>query len=243
MRQVEGLGLYHNAVDAEAVGSLGEVVKIPIGAGGPGLAIPFQETFTYDFQDFFHPFLAELINRLNLDGVSGMLDPDFLAGLKKIYAPGDYTALDTSPTGTAQDAVSVTVEPGGIDVSIGGPYATYNWELLYHIPVMIAVHLSSNQRFTEAQDWFHLVFDPTNTDTSVPTPQRYWKSFVFRGGVQISNINTLLELLSDPGPLGSAQQQAKADLITGYDAILANPFSPHLVAQTRPSAYQWYVVM
>ena len=36
------------------------------------------------------------------------------------------------------------------------------------------------QRFAEAQKWFHLVFDPTSTDTTVPPPERFWKSFVFR---------------------------------------------------------------
>ena len=137
-------------------------------------------SFDYDFQDFFHPFIANLINQLNQTSVSGMLDPDFLAGLNLPYDPppagnpADYTPLDSG-------TVSVDLEPGVIDVSIGGPYANYNWELLYHIPVMVAVHLSNNQRFAEAQKWFHLVFDPTSTDTSVPPPQRFWKSFVFSG--------------------------------------------------------------
>ena len=103
---------------------------------------------------------------------------------------------------------------------------------------MIAVHLSNNQRFAEAQKWFHLVFDPTSTDTSVPPPERFWKSFVFRNDLPIQNINTLISLLSDP-----AQSQAKTNIITGYNAILANPFDPFVVARTRPSAYQWYVVM
>ena len=87
----------------------------------------------------------------------------------------DYTLLDAA-------TVSVALEDQDIDVSIGGPYANYNWELLYHIPVMVAVHLSNNQRFAEAQKWFHLVFDPTSTDTTVPPPERFWKSFVFRNG-------------------------------------------------------------
>lgn len=239
MRQVQGLGLYHNQGDIAALGTLGSG-KVNTGVGP---VIPYQETFTYDFQDFFHPFLADLINQLNLDGVPAMLDPDFLGKLTRSYVPSDYTTLDSSPASASKDAVSVTVENGAVETCIGRPYANYNWELLYHIPVLVAVHLSQNQRFAEAQQWFHLVFDPTNTDTSVPTPQRYWKSFVFRGKAPLSNINALLELLSDPGPLSSAQQTARANLITGYDAILANPFSPHLVAQTRPSAYQWYVVM
>src|SRR5882762_1251703 len=32
-----------------------------------------------------------------------------------------------------------------------GAYAAYNWELFYHVPMTIAIHLSRNQRFEEAQ--------------------------------------------------------------------------------------------
>jgi Tc toxin complex TcA C-terminal TcB-binding domain len=237
----QGTGVFHNLGDISLVRYTG-----PTGVNaGAGRTIRYQETFTYNFEDFFHPFLAQLINRLNLQDVAGMLDPDFLGGLTRSYVPSDYTPLDSAPAASTEDAVTVTIESGQIDVSPSGPYANYNWELLYHIPVMIAVHLSNNQRFAEAQQWFHLVFDPTNTDTSVPTPQRFWKSYVFRadGGSPVQSINSLLELLSDAGTLDSAQTTARNQLITGYNAILNNPFDPHLVAQTRPSAYQWYVVM
>ena len=48
------------------------------------------------------------------------------------------------------------------------------------MPLTIAVHLSKNQRFAEAQRWFHYIFDPTSTDTSVPVPQRFWRFLAFR---------------------------------------------------------------
>lgn len=169
-----------------------------------------------------------------------MLDPSFLPYLETLHSADNSTDYTTLSSATS----TVTLEDQTVDVSIGGPYANYNWELLYHIPVMIAVNLSHNQRFAEAQQWFHLVFDPTSTDTSVPPPERFWKLFVFRGADDISDINTLISLLSTPeSQLDAAQIQAKRDVITGYNGILANPFDPHLVARTRPSAYQWYVVM
>lgn len=230
MQKIQGLGVFHNADDTSLIYSAGP-------GSGDDLGIRYEEKFSYDFKNFFHPFVADLIKQLNQTSVAGMLDPNFLSGLDLTYAPGSYTPLDS-------DTVSVTLEDGVIDVSIGGPYANYNWELLYHIPVMVAVHLSNNQRFAEAQNWFHLVFDPTSTDTSVPPPERFWKSFVFRSELDIQNINTLLTLLSTPDTqLDPAQIQTKTDVITGYNAILANPFDPHAVARTRPSAYQWYVVM
>jgi hypothetical protein len=216
------LGGYHSAIDTQTLATFKNWT---------------HTTFDYDFEDFFHPFVASLINQLNQTSVAGMLDPDFLAGLVLPYvpppagSPAEYTTLDST-------SVKVTIEPRVIDVSIAGPYANYNWELLYHIPVLVAVNLSNNQRFTEAQQWCHLIFDPTSTDTTVPPPQRFWRSFVFNGDpVPPPNINSLLELLSTPNAPGAA------DVITGYNAILANPFQPHPVARTRPSAYQWYVVM
>ena len=50
--------------------------------------------------------------------------------------------------------------PKEIDLVDGGPYANYNWELLFHVPLTIAVHLSKNQRFAEAQRWFPLHLRP-----------------------------------------------------------------------------------
>jgi Tc toxin complex TcA C-terminal TcB-binding domain len=187
----------------------------------------------YEFSNFFHPFVGDLINKLNQTSVAGMLDPNFLDGLRQTYTLADYPDIDP--------AAAMDVKQ--IDLSVSGPYANYNWELLYHIPVMVAVHLSNNQRFAEAQKWFHYVFDPTCTD-AVDPPRRFWKFLAFRKAKNVTNINTLLELLSTPDDqLDDTQKQAKNDLIVGYNRILRDPFNPHAVARSRQSAYQWYVVM
>ena len=34
-----------------------------------------------------------------------------------------------------------------LDFTSGGAYAVYNWELFFHVPLTIAIHLSKNQRF------------------------------------------------------------------------------------------------
>ena len=65
-------------------------------------------------------------------------------------------------------SLHVTPYPKAIDLDGSLPYANYNWELVYHIPVAVAVHLSQNGRFAEAQKWFHYIFDPTSTDTVGP---------------------------------------------------------------------------
>src|SRR5688572_9672492 len=57
----------------------------------------------------------------------------------------------------------------------GGAYSPYNWELFFHIPLFIATKLGKDQRFEEAQRWFHYLFDPTN-DSAAPSPRRYWRT-------------------------------------------------------------------
>jgi len=194
-----------------------------------GLGPVWNRSF-YNFATFTDPFVGDLISQLNLTSLAGMLNPDFLAGLKVQYA-SEYTPLG-SPV------ITVTMPDAVIDTSVSGPYACYNWELLYHIPVMIAVHLSNNQRFAEAQGWFHLVFDPTDPGG------RYWKSFAF-SDTTMASIAELIALLSTPdGQLADpALIATKQDVLAGYNAILASPYQPYPVARTRQSAFQWSVVM
>jgi hypothetical protein len=223
MYRISANGAFHYSEDANLI-----VANADTTGSGQG--------FSYDFETFAHPFVGDLIKQLNLTSLAGMLSPDFLSQcglnyLSSADSPADYTNATSGQ-------VTLAIPEAGIDTSIGGPYACYNWELLYHIPVMVAVNLSNNQRFAEAQEWFHLVFNPTSSDGN------YWASFVFRNGT-VTNIAELIALLSTPDSFltNPALIAEKADVITGYNAILANPFQPHVVAQTRPSAYQWYVVM
>ena len=77
-----------------------------------------------------------------------------------------------------------------LDFTSGGAYAVYNWELFFHAPLLIAMHLSKNQRFAEAQQWFHYIFDPTD-DSDGPTPERFWKVRPF----QYTHVQKIEEIL------------------------------------------------
>jgi hypothetical protein len=235
MQYVNGAPSYHNSVDTGVITRYG-------GPAGSGISSWTVQQYAYRFENFFHPFVGKLIAQLNQSSVADMLDPAFLGNLTYDYTqppnnqPPDY---QLNNGGEESPAVAVSMDNQSIDVVLpGGPYANYNWELLYHIPVAIAVQLSNNQRFAEAQKWFHLVFDPTNAQ------QQYWRSFVFNGMNAAMDLNSLLQLLSTPDPqLTSSQIQIKTNVITGYNAIMTNPFDPFVVARTRISAFQWYVVM
>lgn len=220
MPTIDGLASYHLA-------PLAGLLETP--AWQAFLTFTIQQD-DYDFTIFEHPFVGNLIQQLNQTDLAGTLAPDFLSGLAQ-PTPG-YTPANTLFAKT-------TVEPQEIDVKLpGGPYAVYNWELTYHIPVAIAVHLSNNQRFAEAQRWFHYVFDPTDPQ------QDYWRALPLNQEGEPPTLSSLLTLLSTPDTeLTTTQICQKSAVITGYDAILANPFDPFTVARTRPGAFQWYVVM
>ncbi|MEU1081572.1 hypothetical protein ABZ368_15210 [Streptomyces sp. NPDC005908] len=196
-----------------------------------------ETKFTYSFSNFFHPYVGELIQELNQRSVRGMLDPATQSLRDPSFFDSLYIALESQ-------LVKVTRHAKEIDVSEGGPYANYNWELFFHIPMTIAVHLSKTQRFAEAQHWFHFIFDPTANDTSIAAPKRYWRFLRFRREDSTYDIAQLLTLLSTPdSELTELQLQLKNQVLNGYEAIKHYPFRPHKVARTRPLAYQYQVVM
>lgn len=201
---------------------------------------PTQDTkFTYDFENFFHPFVGELIAKVNRDSLKGILDATWQDQLAKKFFDGFY---QTNPEGS--ELVEVHSHKKEIDVSTGGPYANYNWELFFHIPLTVATHLSKTQRFAEAQRWFHYVFDPTCSDTNIPTPQRFWKFLRFRQKDAGDTIAEIIQLLSKPtAGLSPEEKQQQDKVLRNYYALLNNPFHPHVVARSRPIAYQYCVVM
>jgi len=123
-----------------------------------------------------------------------------------------------------------------LDFSSSGAYAAYNWELFFHVPMAIAVHLSKNQRYADAQHWFHYLFDPTD-DSDGPTPQRFWKVRPFQE-TDVTRIEELLTNLST-----GADPKLRADTIRDIEAWRDAPFRPHLVARFRPQAYMYKTVM
>jgi len=176
----------------------------------------------------YHPYTDELIETLNRDGLPAMLDATFHKSLEQNltvwYAKSGY--------------IDLPFPKEEIDVSDDGPYAVYNWELMFHAPLAIAVHLSKNQRFGEAQKWFHYIFDPTCNDTSIPSPERFWKFLRFRNETKTEFIQELLTELAK-GTDNELKSRMEKSILAWRD----KPFQPHVIARTRYLAYQMNVVM
>jgi hypothetical protein len=67
---------------------------------------------------------------------------------------------------------SVTEPNGAFD----GANGLYFWELFFHLPHLVATRLRAEDRYLEAQTWWHYLFDPQAVETSVePKKPRYWR--------------------------------------------------------------------
>ena len=198
-----------------------------------------QTEFTYRFEDFFHPAVGEMIEQLNRRSLDGLYDPAFQA---RPTTPDFFSSAYTTLT---DDTVRFGTFPKKeFAVQEGRPYAVYNWEIGFHIPFTVFVHLSRNQRFNEAHRWCHkTMFDPTCNDTSVPAPARYWKFLRFRQGDTTPRLDDLLRLLSTPDAECLDDCRTRKEwILSGYEGIQQHPFQPHRVARTRIVAYQYAVV-
>lgn len=146
---------------------------------------------------------------------------------RKIFSDDQY-----APTDMVQQPYPVC----DLDFTSSGAYSVYNWELFYHVPLTIAIHLSKNQRYEDAQRWFHFIFDPTdNSDGS--TPERFWKvkPFQFTEVKQIEDILVNLSSRTDP--------MLMQDTINSIGAWKDSPFRPHLIARYRQTPFMFKAVM
>lgn len=182
----------------------------------------------YKFYVHYHPYTDELIEKLNRDGLPALLDVNYVGSLSE-----NLTDWYTVHSNTLQPFPKEV-----IDVSDDGPYAVYNWELFFHAPLAVAVHLSKNQRFAEAQKWFHFIFDPTSNDKTVAPPQRFWKFLRFRQETKTEFIQEVLKELAK-----GEDNELKARIEKSIQAWRDKPFQPHVIARGRYLAYQLNVVM
>jgi hypothetical protein len=184
------------------------------------------------FKTFFHPYACSFIESLNRDGVPGLLT------LKNQMREREISFADRYQP---EPLVALPYPEDAVDFASDGAYSLYNWELFFHIPLLIATRLSQNQRFEEARQWFHYVFDPTNSSDH-PGSKRFWRFRPFNENTEADRIQDLLKLLdydgSDPDLLD--RKQKFEDEVSEWED---NPFNPHLIARLRPVAYQKTVVM
>ena len=175
----------------------------------PNLTIQFDRLNTFAVQSLSDRLFAEGIDGLLSLASQSLGEPNFnhLSGSNatnfSIQGPNDNNIID-----------------------FNGSYGIYYWEIFFHIPFLIANQLNANQKFEEAQKWYHYIFDPTaqEEDNLSNVNDRYWRFRPFRG----LSLETLSAILTN----GEALKTYRED-----------PFDPHAIARLRINAYQKTVVM
>jgi len=150
-----------------------------------------------------------------------------------LFYQGIFDATHYAPDTTA---VQHPYPVRDLDFRFDGAYSIYNWELFFHVPMMIAIHLSQNQKFQEAQHWFHYVFNPTDNSVG-PTPERFWKVLPLQS-TDVRMVEQILVNLST-----NQDPQLYQQTVSSIEAWKNNPFQPFVVAKFRPSAYKLKTVM
>jgi hypothetical protein len=225
-----------------ATGANGEVSQVNIE----------KRDVDYHFSNHFHPFIGDVLVGEDRHLLAGLTTRLLRSGIRALEgtdtARADGGDVLGDPTdaelydGTFFEAYDPTSEVVGdapvkdLDFSSGGAYSVYNWELFFHIPLTIAIHLSRNQRFQEAQRWLHLLFDPTD-DTDGPTPERFWKVKPLQF-TEIQRIEAILvNLATETDPA------LREETVHAIHEWQDKPFRPHVVARRRHSAYMYKTVM
>ena len=151
-------------------------------------------------------------------GVQALLDMENQKILEEASLPIDLSDR------YIEDASNV----GKLDFT--GSYGIYYREIFFHIPFLIANHLNSQQKFAEAQKWYHYMFNPTAneiidvSDPALSPEDRNWRYIEFRE----HTIKTLRDQLMDS---------------VAIETYKKDPFNPHAIARLRLSAYQKCIVM
>lgn len=226
---------------------IAEAAQLPQKAG-PNIDLNFQSppleqfhylgTKAYKFANFYHPYVNDFIKRLNLNGVDGLLTRNVQQQnqeyFETTYLPTENVPKDYYPKKE-------------VDFSLEGAMSIYNWELFFHIPMLLADSLSKNQRFEEAQQWYHYIFNPLDR-TMEASPNKFWQFKEFfelydagESGAEDS-IYSLLNALSYEGT-DSRLLEKKAEVEQQIATWLKSPFDPHAIASLRPIAYMKSTVM
>lgn len=203
----------------------------------------------FHFRIFYHPLTCLFSQQLNMDGMKGLMSRSTQTTIKRFnfkdtYDPHPVNVYSTNLNGREPYPVE------DVDFTPDGAYASYNWELFFHAPMLIAQRLTKDQRFEEAMQWYHYIFNPLGLEMpGEETQQRYWitKPFYQRKNTSGSNSENYEGQAIQHWLRHLADRHLSWDDEDSYPKTVAlwrkNPFDPHLIARFRTVAYQKGVVM
>jgi hypothetical protein len=196
------------------------------------LAVYQTLQFGLKFKNFYHPLICLLRTALNRGGIPALMQRDLQL---------TDTGFDFGAVYNPAPLVVTPYPREDVDFDRDGAYSSYNWELFFHIPFEIAMRLNQDQQFEAARAWFHYVFNPVGA-TDAPAPQKYWITKPFFQTTVADYLsqridNILFAIAADPA--GATITDLKFAVSEWRD----KPFRPHVIARSRPVAYQLALVV
>jgi hypothetical protein len=194
-------------------------------------------TRQFHFKNFYHPFVCDFV-RLVANPMQSI--PGLMRRETQLKDSGFSFKQTYQPTSWVVDPSTENFYPKEIvDFSPDGAYSSYNWELFFHAPLLVANALSRNQRFEEARDWYHFIFNPIGVESAIPGGSAVSKFWITKPFFQTTDpqyvqqrIDNILSMLN-----GNAELENQVRDSRNY------PFDPHRIANYRTVAYQKTVVM
>lgn len=226
-------------------------IKLPVLF--PGLA----------FYTFYHPFTSIYLKKLNQGGVAALLradtaefSMDTAKGLIDKVPENSSTPVYSRPANdqgnTFEDKTKgydpdfdlvLRFNPSdkanrnyyleNVDFSFYGTYSSYNWELFFHAPFLIATSLSKNGKYAEARKWFHYIFNPLSDEIQDPANPNspFWQVLPFKTAVDWEFTDYVTGL------------QSGYDNDLQIDQWREDPFNAFKIARFRQIAFMKNVVM
>jgi hypothetical protein len=209
------LGAQQAAVIGEATGRVAAATPITLFNGMAG-TVPANTDLRLD-----HAAMVALPANTKARLEASVPKPVLYAGILAPYAP--------------TPVVSRPYPVRDLDFSSAGAYAAYNWELFFHAPLLMAMHLSRNGRYADSQRWLHFLFDPTDNSDG-PSPQRFWKVRPFQS-TDVEKIEAILVNIAT-----GADPELQVQTANSIEAWQRHPFRPHVIARYRQQAYMYKTV-
>lgn len=196
----------------------------------------------YFIEMFFHPSIDEYNNishDYSLAKSSDRFNKLFQLNAQSTVAEFSFESHYTVPG-------SISEERRQLSFDLERPNGLYNWEIFFHMPFTIAVRLSQQKKFAEAQQWFHYIFNPLaslslNDDNTYHKASKYWNVLPLHKMGQPWSLVDVWKILSFLDmPIEGSQKDA---LEARMNELAKDPFQPHRIARLRLGAYQKAVVM
>jgi hypothetical protein len=188
-----------------------------------------------EFDNHYHPLCCSLRKTLYASGIDALLARDTQLqttsfDFKQHYAPQIVT----------QPYPSESIEFGRDDSYPVPAYASYNWELFFHMPFEVATRLSAAQQYETAMEWYHYIFNPMDA-TAGAVPQKYWRTKPFFQRTSAEYASERIDSIMNG--LDTASAGDLDNLKTAVEQWRKNPYEPFVVARARTVALQQTILM